>query len=183
MQYADLFNLNVALVAQDKTTGEYELFQSKSDENFPPARTEFTPSTHYVGKEVKGETTKGDTQVGDLELELQRMEMRILRSKTYSGDLDSPPLRLKNCLGRVLDQALRPASNSIQVNSVIPRLAPNFACARGYCNDYCYEVLYYTLWYDNITPVSKVVYAKSVSLLRPLLEKTPKDPALGDPRD
>jgi hypothetical protein len=40
VEYANLFNLNVTLVAQDKTSGNYELFQPKLDKNFPPARND-----------------------------------------------------------------------------------------------------------------------------------------------
>ncbi len=38
MDYADRYNLRVALIVQDKTNGDYEIFQKELDENFPPAR-------------------------------------------------------------------------------------------------------------------------------------------------
>lgn len=38
MDYADRFNQRVALIAQDKTNGDYEVFQKERDEKFPPAR-------------------------------------------------------------------------------------------------------------------------------------------------
>ncbi|KAI0417666.1 hypothetical protein F5X98DRAFT_340001, partial [Xylaria grammica] len=40
-EYATLFDLNVALVIQDKRTGQYEVYQAELDENFPPARSDF----------------------------------------------------------------------------------------------------------------------------------------------
>lgn len=38
MDYADQYSLRVALIIQDKTTKDYEIFQKELDENFPPAR-------------------------------------------------------------------------------------------------------------------------------------------------
>ncbi|KAI0410359.1 hypothetical protein F5X98DRAFT_381891 [Xylaria grammica] len=93
MQYASMFNLQIALVTRSKTSGEYELFQSELDENFPPARREFSPFKLFVGEDVTttvatAGTSMGDTTLSNLELDLQRMKMRIL----LQPKLPKPPV-------------------------------------------------------------------------------------------
>ncbi|KAI3324585.1 hypothetical protein HD806DRAFT_534049 [Xylariaceae sp. AK1471] len=48
MEYADLFNLNDILIAQDKTSRDYEVFRPKLDKNFPPARNDIDKAYHSI---------------------------------------------------------------------------------------------------------------------------------------
>ncbi|KAI0398857.1 hypothetical protein F4802DRAFT_611322 [Xylaria palmicola] len=77
IEYADLFNLRVALIAQDETSGEYEIFQSKLDENFPPARNDIIrpPSPGLMA--YTSEAKLGN----DLQLKLRQIERQISQSK------------------------------------------------------------------------------------------------------
>ncbi|KAI1357203.1 hypothetical protein F5Y08DRAFT_347112 [Xylaria arbuscula] len=82
IEYADLFNLRVALIAQDEISGEYEIFQSKLDKNFPPARSNIKPRTLHVGPEDKTGVETGAAKRGsDLQAKMRRIERQILQTK------------------------------------------------------------------------------------------------------
>ncbi|KAI0810067.1 hypothetical protein GGR55DRAFT_695862 [Xylaria sp. FL0064] len=81
IEYAHLFNLNVALVAQDKTNGDYEIFQPKLDKNFPPARNDINPRIVHVGREVNRIDKGGAKPGNDLHSELRRIEKLISQSE------------------------------------------------------------------------------------------------------
>ncbi|KAI0536663.1 hypothetical protein GGR58DRAFT_514374 [Xylaria digitata] len=82
IEYAHLFNLNVTLVAQDKTNGDYEIFQPKLNKSFPPARNDINPRILHVGREVKARSNKSETKLGnDLHSKLRRIEKLISQSE------------------------------------------------------------------------------------------------------
>ncbi|KAI0977479.1 hypothetical protein F4678DRAFT_455624 [Xylaria arbuscula] len=82
IEYADLFNLKVALIVQDETSGEYEIIQSKLDKNFPPARNNIKPCILHVGPEDKSRVRAGEAKLSnDLLSELRRIERQVSRSK------------------------------------------------------------------------------------------------------
>ncbi|KAI0153297.1 hypothetical protein GGR57DRAFT_513133 [Xylariaceae sp. FL1272] len=67
IDYAELFSLNVELVAQDKTSGDYEVFQPRLDKNFPPARNDIYPRILHIGDEkVKVKGRKAKTKTGGI---------------------------------------------------------------------------------------------------------------------
>ncbi|KAI1416940.1 hypothetical protein F5Y13DRAFT_204294 [Hypoxylon sp. FL1857] len=75
VEYADLFNVDVALIVQDKKSGEYEVFQPTYNKNWPPAMKDITPAVLHIGR-------KGKTSVGhNHKIELRRMEKLVLQSK------------------------------------------------------------------------------------------------------
>ncbi|KAI0804232.1 hypothetical protein GGR55DRAFT_323116 [Xylaria sp. FL0064] len=82
MDYADRFNLRVALIVQDKTNGDYEIFQKELDENFPPARDSMKPCILHIGHEAEAPTNTGEAEFGNnLQLKLRQIEWDILQSE------------------------------------------------------------------------------------------------------
>ncbi|RYP14045.1 hypothetical protein DL767_010442 [Monosporascus sp. MG133] len=67
VEYSDLFNLNITLIAQDKTSGDYEVFQPEPDENWPPAMRDIGRREKDMGESLRSE--------------LQRLEKLVKQSK------------------------------------------------------------------------------------------------------
>ncbi|KAH7031048.1 uncharacterized protein B0I36DRAFT_349183 [Microdochium trichocladiopsis] len=74
MEYAALFDLKVALIVQDAKTGDYEVFQSKRNENWPPAINSIRPKIIH---DIHG----GDSSLKIIQRELNRMENTIKQAK------------------------------------------------------------------------------------------------------
>ncbi|KAI3341944.1 hypothetical protein F4824DRAFT_513731 [Ustulina deusta] len=92
VEYANLFNLNVTLVAQDKTSRDYEIFQSKLDKNFPPARNNIEPRILHVGDEARVRIHRDITKPSDyFQSELRRIEKLISQS-----EVPKPPEGLRS---------------------------------------------------------------------------------------
>ncbi|KAI0449525.1 hypothetical protein F5B21DRAFT_46006 [Xylaria acuta] len=117
-EYANMFNLNVALIAQDKTTGDYEIFQPNPDENFPPARKDIDPRILHFGHEGNFIVIKGGTKPSNNpQLQLLRIQKRISELKVPkppSKNLQSQLLRMRERISRlkVPKAPSRPSSNA-----------------------------------------------------------------------
>ncbi|RYC64935.1 hypothetical protein CHU98_g1264 [Xylaria longipes] len=113
-----MFNLNVALIAQDKTTGDYEIFQPNLDENFPPARKDIDPRILYFGHEGNVIVIKGGTEPSkNPQLQLLRIQKRVSElkfPKAPSKNLQSQRLQMRERISRlkVPKAPSRPSSNA-----------------------------------------------------------------------
>ncbi|KAJ3577467.1 hypothetical protein NPX13_g3100 [Xylaria arbuscula] len=96
MDYADRYNLRVALIVQDKTTKDYEIFQKELDENFPPARNSIKPCILHVGREAEAPTNTCEAEFGnDLQLKLRQIEWDILQSEVPKAPKFQRPIFMR----------------------------------------------------------------------------------------
>ncbi|KAI0513316.1 hypothetical protein F5B22DRAFT_612070 [Xylaria bambusicola] len=96
MDYADRYNLRVALIVQDKTNGDYKIFQKELDENFPPVRDSIKPCILHVGHEAEAPTNTGEAKLGnDLQLKLRKIEWEILQSEVPKAPKFQRPIFIR----------------------------------------------------------------------------------------
>ncbi|KAI1489430.1 hypothetical protein F5X96DRAFT_670701 [Biscogniauxia mediterranea] len=73
LEYGELFNLDVVLIAQDRASGEYEVFEP--NENWPVIK-DISPTIVHVSRKA-GDVGGG----GNLQSKLQRMEKLVKQSR------------------------------------------------------------------------------------------------------
>ncbi|KAF3346065.1 hypothetical protein VdG2_05790 [Verticillium dahliae VDG2] len=59
VEYGEIFNMKITIIAQDRDSGEYEVFQPERDTNWPPAMTDIHPGILHTGRPIGSKGGKG----------------------------------------------------------------------------------------------------------------------------
>ncbi|KAI1271417.1 hypothetical protein F5Y07DRAFT_413564 [Xylaria sp. FL0933] len=113
-----MFDLNIALIAQEKTTGDYEIFQPVRDENFPPARKDIEPRILHIGDETIKNSMKSSKNFQSRLLQIKNRISRLKVPKPLGKNLQSQLLRIEKRVSQL--KVPKPPSKNLQ--SQLPRV-------------------------------------------------------------
>ncbi|CRK11301.1 hypothetical protein BN1723_006219 [Verticillium longisporum] len=58
-EYGELFDMNITIIAQERASGDYEVFQPVRNDNWPPAMRDIRPEILHTGRPITPKCGRG----------------------------------------------------------------------------------------------------------------------------